>query len=58
MCAHPNHQTHRFNQMDLHLQIKCRKGENEPKQEIFQIKQLKSKKNFQKKTKSKELEAK
>jgi hypothetical protein len=44
--------------MDLHLQIKCRKGENEPKQEIFQIKQLKSKKNFQKKTKSKELEAK
>jgi hypothetical protein len=35
--------------MDLHLQIESRKGENEPKQEKFQTKQLKSKKTSKKK---------
>jgi len=49
MCAHPNHRIHRLHQMDFHLQIESKKGENEPKQKKLQTKQLKSFKNFPKK---------
>jgi hypothetical protein len=37
--------------MDLHLQMESRKGENVPKQKKIPTKQLKSKNNFEKKTK-------
>ncbi len=58
MCVHLNHQTRRLHQMDLHLQIENKKGENEPKQEKIQSKQLKSKKTSKKKTKSRKSKAK
>jgi hypothetical protein len=49
MCAHPNYWTHSLHQLNLHLQIESRKGENVPKsEENLSTKQLKNENNFEK----------